>query len=1325
MSLKIDRLQLEIIINNDQSRMKLRELENNMKSLKKEMKKVPEGSAEWNKMSDRLKSMQQQHDKVINSIGLHGLSLKELSQRQKELNMMMRNMDPRLPQYKELEKQYNAISKRQGELRSEMKKTGSSISKISDNFNKYFGKVTAGIASLTAVFFSFRKLIQGSAELSDKMADVRKTTGLAAEGVKELYTELKQIDTRSSRSELLDLARIAGKLGVEGKEDILGFVRAADQINVALSEDLGGDAEEAIRQVGKLVDIFKVKDTYGLESGMLRVGSAINALGAASSANEPFLIEFAKRFGGIAPNAGISVQDVLGLAATLDQLGQTSEVSTTALGKLMVNMGKDVPMFADVAGKSVEEFSKLLKEDANEALIAVLEGSKSNKKGLEGMAESLNKLGVDGSRAVGVVGVLSNNIDILRKQQELSNDEFAKGTSITDEYNIKNETLGALLDKINKKLAGLFINSSIMEGLKSLVQGFAELIGVGEKQDDILTRLKNNNGLMSLIKLLVHATATYAGYVAGLKLTALWEKIVIALKKDSVLWHKLEIIQKKANIIITNASIVVTQLYAAATMLLSRNIKGAAQAMRILKTTMAGTPWGALIAAVAALGTTIYLYSTKMDLAAKKAKLFNDVKQETITKIADEKSKIEPLLRTLADKDAADERRLAAYNELKKIAPDILKNIDFETAKITNLTLAYTNHIAQLERGKQIDLFKTQLSDLIAQEDQLNDSIKLQEQAVAEAENTYKRLQSASNSRAITGAIWSLDQESDKLDELKAELIELQSLKESVFSEIGILEEKNNAYEKQRLLDDYYASIKEHENNRRLNSKSSHQQELDAIDEYYDALYQKAVDAGIKGDDLEVIKNELEVQRKQEYDAKQLKIEEKTQQDLIKLKQSYGIDMTAELRDAEMTILQGNYKDKLLNEEEFQIAKQHIIDKYPNADEKQLAEKKRLLDDYYNAIDKHENDLWLESFTRDQQQLMAIDEKYDALYQKAVDAGIKGDELEDIQNVLDFQREQEYKAKELEIEEKTQQDLINLKQSYGIDMTAELMDAEMIILQGIYNDKLLNEEEFQIAKQHIIDKYADEETKRKKKTAITQEQIDQWQADGKMQILNATSDLTQSLFKSDSIAGRVAASAMAIINTWAAASAALAPPPLGMGPVYGVPYAIAAVASGLANVAKINSVQFASGKYDVIGATDKRTYSAGFSPKATTGIYEKPTLIGGLGLVGERAPELVVDGPTLSNIRINAPQIIEAIHYMRVPQYGSGNYPSTPYRSVAATVQPQTETRQDMYSPEIIEVLNKVLEAVQKPTRANVVYTDLKRVENEMMFVNKFIGKEW
>jgi hypothetical protein len=56
-------------------------------------------------------------------------------------------------------------------------------------------------------------------------------------------------------------------------------------------------------------------------------------------------------------------------------------------------------------------------------------------------------------------------------------------------------------------------------------------------------------------------------------------------------------------------------------------------------------------------------------------------------------------------------------------------------------------------------------------------------------------------------------------------------------------------------------------------------------------------------------------------------------------------------------------------------------------------------------------------------------------------------------------------------------------------------------------------------------------------------------------------------------------SAQAIMNTYVAASAALAPPPLGLGPVAGIPLAVSTVALGLANVAKINSVGFQTGGF--------------------------------------------------------------------------------------------------------------------------------------------------
>jgi hypothetical protein len=69
---------------------------------------------------------------------------------------------------------------------------------------------------------------------------------------------------------------------------------------------------------------------------------------------------------------------------------------------------------------------------------------------------------------------------------------------------------------------------------------------------------------------------------------------------------------------------------------------------------------------------------------------------------------------------------------------------------------------------------------------------------------------------------------------------------------------------------------------------------------------------------------------------------------------------------------------------------------------------------------------------------------------------------------------------------------------------------------------------------------------------------------------------TASLFEQDSVAFKVLASAQALINTYLAATAALASGSK-INPVFGIISAGAAVVAGLASVAKINGVEFAEG----------------------------------------------------------------------------------------------------------------------------------------------------
>lgn len=68
-----------------------------------------------------------------------------------------------------------------------------------------------------------------------------------------------------------------------------------------------------------------------------------------------------------------------------------------------------------------------------------------------------------------------------------------------------------------------------------------------------------------------------------------------------------------------------------------------------------------------------------------------------------------------------------------------------------------------------------------------------------------------------------------------------------------------------------------------------------------------------------------------------------------------------------------------------------------------------------------------------------------------------------------------------------------------------------------------------------------------------------------------------SYFKEKTVAYKVLASGQAVVDTYRAAAAALAPPPVGAGPILGPVFAAIAIATGLASVAKINNVKFAQG----------------------------------------------------------------------------------------------------------------------------------------------------
>jgi TP901 family phage tail tape measure protein len=450
MSLKIDRVQLEIVINNDQARKSLRALDDEARLLTKEMRKLKEGTEEYAQKSARLKAIKVQQDAIYQSIGITNMTMKELTRRQSELNGVLMHLRPGTEEYKKLKAEVTAISGRIGELKGKAQETGFSIKGMADGFNRYFAMTTAFAASIAGVVLGFKKLREDVAHLDDVYSDVMKTTGMVRDAVVELNDEFKKIDTRTSRESLNMLARDAGKLGINGRKDILDFVDAGNQINVALGEDLGDDA---IKNIGKMVGVYKDASSelqnLNLKEQMLSVGSAVNQLGASSTASEPFLVSFAGRLGGIAKQAGISMSAILGFGSALDQDMQAVEMSATAIQNFIMKIMGDPAKFAKIAGLEVNSFTKLLSTDANAAIKQVL-SAMNEKGGFQDLIPMFNEMGLEGARAVGVLSSLAGSIDKVNVAQEIANRAMIEGTSITDEYNIKNNNQAAQIEKARK-----------------------------------------------------------------------------------------------------------------------------------------------------------------------------------------------------------------------------------------------------------------------------------------------------------------------------------------------------------------------------------------------------------------------------------------------------------------------------------------------------------------------------------------------------------------------------------------------------------------------------------------------------------------------------------------------------------------------------------------------------------------------------------------------------------------------------------------------------------------------------------------------------------
>lgn len=664
-------------------------------------------------------------DRTLKNIS--GSTMRDLEYSLKLVNEQLRGTKQGTEEYEKLTKSAKQLKTQIAAINDEQKEQKSAWSRMVDVFNVNFGAITQGIAALSGLSFTIRKCTDAYAEMNQEMYNVTKYTGQTIGQVEEMNEDFKKLDTRTSRIELNQLAEAAGRLGIQSKEKIEEFVDAADKINVALGDDLG---QGAVDKIGKLATMFGESDRLGLRGAMLATGSAVNDLAQSSSANAGYIVDFTADLSGVASQANMAQSEIMGLASALDQNMQEEATSATVFSQLITKMFQKPQKFAKLAGMEVEKFTKLLNTDANEALLTFLQ-TMSNKGGFDALAPMFSEMGLEGTRAVGVLSAVASHLDQVRVAQQTAAQSYKEGTSVVDEFNVQNQTVQAELDKAKKAFNDLCVD--LGEKLLPVARYTISTTSLGVKVLYELTMFIPKH--IAAIAAVATALLFYNGVlsVAIIKRNVLTAATKIAEATDKAF--------TATQILMKNALVALHAVWA----LLTKGVAGYTAVMRAAKMASLTNPWTALATVLTGVGVAVY-YAVKAWSAHRKAmhdnlqsvkeanavkKLQASLSKEAAERTYDEKVKIEQLTKIIRSNAYSVGERRKAVEKLQEIIPDYHASISKEGQLYNENTKAIQDFIAELDRAalaqaiysRKVEINKQKLS-LEFNKDKAQNSLK-------------------------------------------------------------------------------------------------------------------------------------------------------------------------------------------------------------------------------------------------------------------------------------------------------------------------------------------------------------------------------------------------------------------------------------------------------------------------------------------------------------------------------------------------------------------------------------------------------------------------
>lgn len=605
-------------------------------------------------------------------------SLDELRRAYKQLEEELNQINTKSKEFADKQKSMKELKKNIDEVTGAANKQGRAWQTALNNLTAYVGLFSAFNMLKTYLFSIFRL----NANFAEQLTNIRKVALSSQEEVGNLSKELAKIETRTSIEELNNLAYAGAKLGVTTK-DLDGFVRAADQVNVALKEDLG---DEALTALAKITEVSGLIDKYGVEDAMLRTGSAIFRLASTSTASSGKIVDFSNRMLALGDAASLSTPDILAIGSAVDSMALEPEVAATAFGKLVVELRKGTSSIEKDLGIAQGSLKKMIKEGKGMEAIQTIFHKMHESKNVFALNSLFKDLGSeDGARLTKVMVTMADKVGMLDKAVTESNKAFSEGTAVTTEYEMQQETATAYMERAANLFEKQFVSADAASGpVRDLAKAWYEMVDALVHNITFMTEVRMLiTLLMASMKLFLNLLPTLITVLSTAGVAGAFAKLA---ELTTGLTGKTMSLAKAWDILVASYSKL-----------------SFVKQMGVM---------GGLIGLAGVLVVKLAQWSISLKQVSAGQRVLNEVQEEGKRRAMEEQESLKRLHNVMHDTTASMDLRRQAMEKLNGAIPNLNAKINSETGAVKENTKAWDKNFTRLQSYFELEGARSKLAEL-------------------------------------------------------------------------------------------------------------------------------------------------------------------------------------------------------------------------------------------------------------------------------------------------------------------------------------------------------------------------------------------------------------------------------------------------------------------------------------------------------------------------------------------------------------------------------------------------------------------------------------